>query len=292
MIIGTTFSYRHLNYLKLNMDESLNDLLRMRFDLVRIGVHWDDIEHEHGIFDFSHIRKILDFCERNGQDVVLAIGMKAPRWPEFYLPRFLKNKNPNEIESDVLKYIEKTIKELSGYNCIKYFQVENESMDPSGPDKLTIPFNILKKEAELISSLDSRPIIVNLWGNDLTKRNLLLKTTEIADVIGIDLYYKTPSIIGYHGPKDSDTQIKEILKSLNKPFWFTELQAEPWEKNEDIAFSDNPPSINSSLLRQNFDRAKSMHPAAILLWGFEYWLYKKKKGDLRLWNTVQEIVKK
>lgn len=37
--------------------------------------------------------------------------------------------------------------------------------------------------------------------------------------------------------------------------------------------------------------AHPLNPDTILLWGFEYWLLKKTKGDLRLWDAVDKLVK-
>lgn len=290
MIIGTTFSHRHLRHLRLDIDESLINLLSLKFDLVRLGIYWDESEPDPGKFDFSHIKKLLDFCEENNQDVILTVGMKAPRWPEFYLPNWLRHKKPNEIEPEVLKFMETSIKELGSYKCIKYWQVENEPLDPSGPEKLTVLYDLLKKEVELVRSLDRRQITVNLWGNELTKRNLYKEILEITDNVGIDIYYKTPSIIGYAGPKDSDEKIRNIFESFETSLWITELQAEPWERGELVAFSNNPPSMNVQLLSNNFARAKKMNPETILLWGFEYWLYRKFKNDARLWETVKTLV--
>lgn len=289
MILGTTFSHRHLKYLRLDLDESLNDLLSLNLDLIRLGVYWDDVETEASKYNFTEIKKLLNFFTKNNQNVLLTVGMKAPRWPEFYIPKWIKNKNPKHLESQVLKLIEASVAELKGYECIKYWQIENEPLDPSGSSRQTVPYDTLKREKELLRGLDERPVVINLWGNQLSKRKVYLEVKEIADIIGIDLYYKTPWIRGYRGPRDTDEKIKRILGGLDKPFWITELQAEPWERNESAARLDNPPSLIPKLLRDNFNRAKKINPSAIFLWGSEYWMYKKKNGDLRLWDTAKEI---
>lgn len=292
MKIGTTFAHPHLKYLGLNIKDSLRELKSLNLDIVRLGVYWNEVEPENNKFDFSQTKKLLDFFERNDQDIVLTVGMKSPRWPEFYLPLWLKHKKPNEVEFEVLRFIKSSINKFKDYRCIKYWQVENEPLDPSGPEKLTIPYQLLEKEVKLIKSMDSRPVVVNLWGNSLSQRKHFINAAEIADIVGIDLYYKTPWILKrHHGPKDSDDSIKNVMSSLSTKFWFSELQAEPWEKGEIVAYSDNPPSLNAVLLKDNFEKAKQMNPDVILLWGFEYWLLKKTKGDHRLWDAVNKLVK-
>lgn len=292
MRIGTTFAHPHLKYLGLNVEDSLRELRSLNLDIVRLGVYWNEVEPENKKFDFSQTKKLLDFFERNDQDIVLTVGMKSPRWPEFYLPLWLKHKKPNEVEFEVLRFIKSSINKFKDYRCIKYWQVENEPLDPSGPEKLTIPYQLLEKEVQLIKSIDKRQIILNVWGNELTKRNLYKKSASLADILGADIYYRTPSLLGkYKGPRDSDLKLSTLLSDLGKPFWFSELQAEPWEKGEIVAYSDNSPSLNAVLLKDNFEKAKQMNPDAILLWGFEYWLFKKTKGDHRLWDAVNELVK-
>jgi hypothetical protein len=81
------------------------------------------------------------------------------------------------------------------------------------------------------------------------------------------------------------------VTATGKPFWITELQAEPWEESQTQFLSEAPKSMNVSLLRSNINRAKKLHPDAIILWGYEYWLWKKLHGDDRLWNCVKALKK-
>ena len=84
------------------------------------------------------------------------------------------------------------------------------------------------------------------------------------------------SYTGIHQPKN---KLINALKESSKPIWITELQAEPWEKNEKGYFSKNPQSISPEKLIKNINDAKQLPVKEILLWGFEYWLWKEKNGD-------------
>lgn len=289
-MLGTTFSHRYIDYLKLDQTAALEKLFSLKLSLIRICCYWDEIEEVEGQYDFSRIKKILDYCEKAGQDVIVTVGMKAPRWPEFYLPKWTSFHDKN-IQKRVLSFIEKTIQELKNYAYIRYWQVENEPLDPSGPNNDTITIPMLAEEIQLVKITDpKRKIIVNLWGNDLSKRNLLPVVSDISDIVGLDLYYRQPiSRFFYRGPRDSDRHIKKLVNSAPKPVWVTELQAEPWENDVMVAKEKNPKSMSAELLKQNVERVKQIGFETILLWGFEYWLLKKLEGDESLWNAVKEL---
>src|SRR5689334_20584044 len=87
--LGATFSHRHLKYLNLDIDTSLMKFKKIGLKWMRVCCYWSDIEEEESKFDFSEIDKIIRFCEKNNIKVIMTIGMKAPRWPEYYLPNWV-----------------------------------------------------------------------------------------------------------------------------------------------------------------------------------------------------------
>lgn len=293
MKLGTSFSQRHLDYIGLDFDQALLELTQFGFDIVRLGCYWDDIEPKQDTFDFSLTKKMLDACEQAGLDVVLTIGMKAPRWPEYFVPSWLKARTPAELETSVLHFIERCIEEFKQYTCIKYWQVENEPLDPSGPHEWAISRELLAKEVALVKKLDEREIIVTFWGNELSKRNLYTQVTDFADFIGIDMYYKVPlgNTGAYWKPNDSDRKLQKIIAEYPRPVWIAELQAEPWEPYEVYTEDANPKSINHELLLKNYQRACTLGADTILFWGFEYWLWKREHGDSRMWDTAKDLVR-
>lgn len=293
MISGTTFTHRQANWLDLDSDKVFEDLLSCDFDIIRLGCYWSDIEKEKGTYDFAEIVKLLALCERKGQKVLLTVGMKAPRWPEFYFPEWISQKDPEQVETEVLAFIQKGIDKLSRFSCIRYWQVENEPLDPSGPSNLKISEELLKKEVALVRSLDSRPIVVTVWGNALTKRNSFTIAETLADIVGIDLYYKTPFWKSfYKGPWDNDRAIAQVITKCSKPVWITELQAEPWERHGKEFTSSTPESITVALLEKNIERADRLEPEALFLWGYEYWMYRRNVGDTGYLDVVKKRLKR
>lgn len=202
--------YENLKYLDLDIEKGLEELFSLRMDIVRLGLYWNEIEKSKRKFDFNKISQILEMFETTNREVVLTVGMKAPRWPEFYLPTWLKDKKPEDIKDETLNFVENCVKRLKGYSCIKYWQIENEPLDPSGPKKLIVPYEILKEEVDLVRSLDKRRILINLWGNEFTKRNFYPVIADLANIIGIDItgYIENPKEIIAYGKK-----LKKLLIS-------------------------------------------------------------------------------
>ncbi|MGD9129497.1 MAG: endo-1,4-beta-xylanase [Candidatus Woesebacteria bacterium] len=298
MKLGTTFSHRQLQYLNYPVIEALHTAFKLKLDYLRLGTYWDEIETTEHHYSWSSLEKILKLCQKNKQKVVLTVGLKAPRYPEFYFPTWLKNKNLNaaQTKSKILDFISKSVSQLSKFSCISHWQVENEPLDPSGPDKQTIPFSLLKKEVDLVRSLDKRPIITNLWGNALSKRNLLPKLEKISDVLAIDLYYQQffKKILGksfYIGPLDNQKKMSQLLVNCKKEVWVMELQAEPWEANQVDFLSDKPQSISPEKIKKFYQQASQLPVTTIMFWGFEYWFYQFKKGNAQYLDTIAKIMK-
>lgn len=297
MELGTTFSHRKIIDLQLDPVAAFNDLLSLNFDIIRLPTYWSEIEVEKGKYDFERIKTQLDLCQKSNQRVIITLGMKAPRWPEFYIPEWIDPANFTDrtFQDSLLTFIQQTITELQHFTCITHWQVENEALDPSGPEDKTIPIALITQEIALVRSIDSRPIHTTLWGNVLTKRNNSESLAPLVDSIGIDLYFKqflfdTPLGSVYGGPQDSLHKIHSHLANQHTPYWITELQAEPWEKDEETYASENPGSLSPEQLQKNFALAKQLQPEKILFWGYEYWYWKKQRRDDRYWHVIKEFL--
>lgn len=296
-LFGITFSPPHLRYLDIPPLSALETALAYHFSHIRLGAYWNEIEKEKGTYDFTELNTILTKCEAAKQNVVITVGVKAPRWPEYYYPSHIKVKDTKdgETQSAILQFIKKTVNELRQYSCITHWQLENEPLDPSGPLDMAIPEVFLRKEVVMLKNADSRPVIVTLWGNDLKKRKLFPIVEKFADLVGIDLYYRQyqgerfgRSV--YRGPDHADSYLSHLIASTKKPVWITELQAEPWEKNNETYLTDSPKSMSPLILAEHIKRAHVLPVKEILLWGFEYWVYRAQKGDMSYLKTLTSFI--
>jgi hypothetical protein len=312
MKIGASFSHTHLKSLNLDPIQAIKEFKSLGFTWIRLGCYWNEIEKDEGIFNFEELDKLLTFCQKNKIKVVLTVGMKAPRYPEYYIPKWLiqqtKLKKFSRIDdskkvllSHVLLFIEKAVTHFKKYKAIKVWQVENEPFDPAGQNWWRINADFLKQEIDLVRKIDSkRKILINLWGNEVSKRKLYKKAVPLADIIGLDIYPRHPIpffrwLHRYIGPLDSKAKLKmkvDKIGSQGKEVWLAELQAEPWEPGELVTAKENPPSFLPQHFRKNLDYALALEPSVILLWGFEYWLWRKNKGDPRYWDMAKRIINK
>lgn len=309
MILGASFSHRHLLNLGIEPGTALVEYRKLNLTWIRLGCYWDEIERKEGKFEFQIIEKLIKDSQKLGLKIVLTVGMKAPRYPEYYFPKWLERKlrfkdgetigDENKMLTSYLtRYIQTTIRKFKKYSAIKVWQVENEPLDPSGPHNWQISKNLLRKEVKIVRALDPfRPVLINLWGNELTLRGFYPTVAKLGDIVGLDIYFRCPRAFDsdekYVGPLDSDEKLGEIIKEIKKSkksVWLTELQAEPWEPDEIVTSKKNPPSCLPRHITQNYQRIKDWDLDGVFFWGFEWWLYRKIAGDKRYWKEVTKLL--
>lgn len=298
-MIGTTFNHLDFAYLGLDPKKSLDTALSMNFSYIRLNSYWNRIEPEPNNYQFSNLHSLLEKCQQAQQKVVLTVGVKAPRWPEFHWPDYIppehRNLGHTAAQNKLLQFIDTTVNACQKFSCITHWQVENEPLNKRFLEKKKIPFDFLKKEVSLVRSLDQRPIIINLWGNRI-RRRLLSQAEKLADVIGLNIYQRrfVIKVLGrsiYRGPCPSYKRLAKILSESQHPVWVTELQAEPWEIDEAAYFSQNPGSLSPAKLRANFKLVKKLPVEQVLLWGLKYWLWQAKQGNDQYLDVVENLIK-
>lgn len=283
-MLGTTFAPRQITYLGLDPHQAFQDLLKQQPEIIRLGVYWQEAEPTPNHYDFSQTEWYLKQCERTHQPVMLTIGVKAPRWPEYFWPDHIQVKDPqnSHTQQRLLRFVAQSTTHFQHFNCITHWQVENEPLDVSGPNKLSLPPQLLAQEVAIVRQLDPqhRRVILNLWANKIDFRQVV-QLVNVADILGLDIYPK--QFIGrvgkkklYRGPDWQD--LRQICQRY--PTWITELQAEPWEPDLTNYQSPHPASINGDLLKQNLEQAQTLGAQKILFWGWEYWWWRRQQPDL------------
>ncbi len=313
MKTGTTFSHREADFLKTDWRKSLEYTLKLDLNPIRIGSYWNEIEIRPNKYDFSILDEIIARIKKYGTEIVLEIGLKSPRWPEFYLPKWVEEKikiRNKEIIDDLsltqplFKFIKKTAKRYEEVKNIRWINLENEPLNLSGPDFIRISPKVLEREAFLLKNISQKPLILNSWlemsPHKRIRRNLLLKENslnaclKLGDILGISVYPKYPD---QPEIKEKDWQIlKKVLKQAQKAqkeAWVTELQAEPWEKDGRKNFKDPlaNKSCNPDILKNSFNILKEIGFETILLWGSEFWYRCYKEKNNSWYKAVEKIIK-
>jgi hypothetical protein len=314
--LGTTFSQLQCRYMGLDYREAFRHICSLGFDRIRLCSYWNEIEAVENQFDFTTLDWLLDESQRQGVEVVLTVGMKAPRWPEFHFPEWLAarydtsgnskpiDRNP-AIADLTLNFIEKVVAHTRHAPNLKYWQVENEPfthLDITAGRFLSYEF--VRREIELVRSraFAAQKILLT---NSVTlpaaqfaaDDRAFRESLSLADGVGINVYSKVP--VGnssfYLQPfapywKKLKAWQKALIKN-GKEDWIAEAQAEPWEPNELVAM--NKAEYPSSSPKQTEILVTSLTDygySTVMLWGCEYWYWQKQTGRDAWWSSIQQLV--
>ncbi len=297
MEMGVSFVDHHARSLELDWKETYLAILDdLGVKKVRLGAYWNNIEISPGEFNFDDLDFQIKEAQKRDVDVILAFGIKAPRWPECFIPEFyVENKENREVQ--LLEYEKILVERYMGYDNISYWQVENEPFLPFFGDcpAEAIDAQLVDREIAQVKEINpEREIIVTdsgelSWWHEAAKR---------ADVFGTTLYrtiYKEP--FGYFtypvGP--SFFRIKALIIkyfSDQENVIVSELQAEPWGPGWILHMSleEQFKSMNPEIFKETVDYAKKTKFDACYLWGAEWWYWlKTKQGDDEMWETAREV---
>ena len=117
--IGTTFSPLQCEYFGMDWKKAYLAILDEGFDIIRVSAYWDEIEKEEGVYDFTVLDWQVEQARKKGVPVVLAVGIKVPRWPEYHIPDWLEEQmrfgigakisNNRLLREKTFQFIEKTV---------------------------------------------------------------------------------------------------------------------------------------------------------------------------------------
>jgi glycosyl hydrolase family 42 (putative beta-galactosidase) len=321
--VGVTFSRRQAEYLGLPWQKTFSDVLELSPTVVRLGAYWDEIARRRDVYDFSTLDWQLARLPAQNYRVVLTVGMKAPRWPEYYLPSWLMREtkigqrgtisDDPLVQAEALRFVEAVVTRYQDNPAIAYWQVENEPLDPSGPRQWKIGADFVAQEVALVRSLDhlERPVILSMFvdtppplaslppwrSHDESRARALL---DMADILGLDVYpsrgirffgrdlYLNWSGWAWERPAVS---LRQIALQLGKDAWIMEAQAEPWEPSRLVYLEDGQSkSVQPGTAADTFGRLSNGGFGTILLWGAEHWYMRQERHDDRSWlDTLRPL---
>ena len=88
--LGVSFSHRHATWLGLDARDTLEAVLRdLGVRRLRLSAYWDEIAPQPGRLNFVPLQPWLTLAEQYGARVLMTLGVKAQRHPEFYAPPWL-----------------------------------------------------------------------------------------------------------------------------------------------------------------------------------------------------------
>jgi hypothetical protein len=312
--LGVSFSHRRALRRGLDPRAAFRRVLDLGLDPVRLSVYWDDVERDGA----AEVGWQLDQAEAAGRRVVLTVGMKGQGWPEFYLPESVTpvvgrrgeiapadTPAGRELRARTLELVAATVERHRERASIELWQVENEPLNPSGPNRWWIGPDLVAEEIAAVHRVDpTRPVCVNAFAHfnlrvDVhSSRFGLLRLTGIGrtrpeaealsllgegDVLGLDVYRRIGHMLGslklLARAFRWDTEAgrwQATARESGRRAWVIEAQAEPWQPWPDTP--GNPVSCAPEDLPVIVERLQAVGFDTILLWGAEHWIAEEEAG--------------
>ncbi len=292
---GVTFGAPHARYLGLEPHSTLNALLDdLGVRHFRLSAYWNQSEQVEGTYDFSDIDWQLDAVEERGGKVLMGVGRRLPRWPECHDPSWLATKTPEEQDAAHLAFLQASVEHLRTHAAVAAWQIENEPYlrffgkcpPPNG--------DLIKKEIELIRSLDSRPIVMTESGELSTWRHAATQ----ADVVATSIYRRVLFPVFGLAPHillpPAHYRLKADLVHLftRKQVMNTELQMEPWSPTDLRAAPEDSWSktMSPAIFKKNISFAAATGIPTHYLWGAEWWYFMKtKRANSSYWDLARQV---
>ena len=142
LLYGAAYYDEYMPYERL--DEDIRMMKKAGLNVIRIAEStWSSEEPEDGGFDFSHVTRVLDACEREGLHVIVGTPTYAiPAWMAKAYPEIMvtdkSGKRPYgarqimDITHPAYRFyaeriIRKLMEAVQGYSCVIGFQLDNET---------------------------------------------------------------------------------------------------------------------------------------------------------------------
>lgn len=295
MTWGVNFSQKHTISLGLDWKETYLALLDdLKVKHLKIAVHWDFIEGEGPGLFFDDVDWQVKEAEQRGVQILFAIGMKTPRWPECHIPQWVRDLNEHDHKSAMLAMITGFVSRYKDSPAVWGWQVENEPFFPFG-ECTFVHEGFLKKEVNLVRSLDTRhPVVISESGEG----SFWTGAATYGDVVGITLYRKAwvgqlGISVDYPLPPVFYWRKAQLINAFfHKNVIGVELQAEPWGPSllYDLPIEEQDKTMNPVLFKKNIQFAKETGLDTFYLWGGEWWYWmKEKQGQPAMWEEARKV---
>lgn len=295
---GVNFSVKQTEFLGLDSKETYLALLdELNIKNIKISVHWDELQPD-SLYDynFDDIDWQIREAEKRNAKVVLAIGMKTPRWPECHLPQWARNQTKNEQQESIIRMLTALVERYKNSETINGWQVENEPFLNFG----ACPWydeKFLRREVALVKDLDPKHDVIV---TDSGEFSLWFKPASVGgDIVGVTTYRRVwqenlKFYFDYFFPPVYYQRRAELVKLFfNKKVIGTELQAEAWCPNSIInaSLEEQDQTMSLQKFKDTVTFAKNTGFDTFYLWGGEWWYWLKKNHDRpEIWEEAKKLI--
>lgn len=294
---GVNFSQKQAIFLEIDPKEAYLSILDdLKAKKVKISLHWDLIETADNNYDFSDLDWQVKEAEKRNVNLVLAVGMKTPRWPECHIPDWAMNLSKDKQQQEILNYISATVERYKDSPSLSMWQVENEPFLKFGACPW-IDENFLKKEVALVKKLDPvHPVLIT----DSGEMSTWTKAAQIGDMVGFTTYRTvwqeqlkfylsySPWLTPMYYYRRAD-----IVKNVyDKKAIGVELQAEPWCPYSIMraTYEEQQRTMSLDQFKKTVQFARDTGIDTYYFWGAEWWYRMKKiENHPEYWDEAKKI---
>ena len=287
---------------------------------VRLSVEWDQVEPREGVYDFALLDAQLATAERAGASVLLSVGMKAQRHPEYYIPAWALAKPEGlsgaradgaEVSRDpvlraaALRVVAVVVAHAANSRVVEGWLAENEPyLGSPRAHRWRLDRDYVREVVAAIHANDprTRPVVIN-HAEKLVFDQRWRRALEDADILAGSIYpfriWNVPwgkhvqSILELGPLTPNYAERGRDARAIGKQYWLTEMQAEPWGDPDIRLNTPEHPArdLTPGRFRKNLDYARRTGASRVYLWGAEWWLFQRERyGDDRWWNMGREAL--
>jgi len=282
---------------------------------VRISVEWSQVEPSQGQYDFSLIDALLASAQRRDARVLLTVGVKGQRHPEYYIPQWvldvssLKKGQPVSddpfLRAQALAMVDAVVSHVAGSPAIDSWSADNEPyVASSRANGWTLGEDFVQEEARIIRAgdPDHRPVVINHAQHFVFDRRWQVALAD-SDILGTSIYpFRRYDVAGRElvipilelGPLQTNYAAQaRAARAAGRDFWITEMQAEPWRNDDVRLISPTNPAddLTPAHFRDNIAYARRTGASRVYLWGAEWWLYQRDHfGDNTWWDLAHSAI--
>ncbi|OGZ18505.1 MAG: hypothetical protein A2Z68_02655 [Candidatus Nealsonbacteria bacterium RBG_13_38_11] len=297
IVWGANFSQKQAQYyLSSDWHETYLALIKdLNVKHLKLATYWNLIEPKKDNYFFEDLDWQVRVAEENKVQLLLVIGMKAPRWPECHLPEWAKTLSKEEQQQRILQLLENIVLRYKDSEAVWAWQVENEPFFPFGECRW-VDTDFLKKEIELVKSLDSkRQVIIT----DSGEGSFWVASARLGDIVGTTWYKKVwfhqlGTYITYPFPPTFYARKAKIIEKLfHKEVICVEMQAEPWGSTaslQEVPLEEQEKTMNLSQFKKNIESIRKTGFRKVYLWGAEWWYWmKEKQNKPEIWEEAKKL---
>ena len=296
---GVTWSRPYAESLGLDSDQGLAAVLDdLQVKKIRLPAYWPDVQPTWDGFEWEKLDRELDLIAAKGAKATVVVGVKQPRWPEYWMPRWAQEMSSiASLEQAQLTYVEAVIRRYAEHPAVESWQVENEPFLMFGEGRIQSREFVLRemklvKDIELARAEDRRrPIHVT----DSGELSFWLHFSGEADGLGVSVYRVVQSpLLGtiryWFLPPWFYARKAFLLARWIGPVYVSEFQMEPWADRPliEVPLTEQFQTMSTKQLDKNLAYAKRLQMPRVYFWGAEWWYWlKTKQNHPEFWEKMK-----